>query len=121
MTEDIKFDELHNGSSSTNTFHIAKGQHEYVEKTVDISQTGTKVIIKTEGDSLISLNISGDSSVSYSLDVGPTESVDFKDEETYSGTDIRDSFQLVDKYLAIRTTSSGSTNDEAIITIQEAR
>jgi len=89
--------------------------------TVDISTTGTKLIVKSEGDSLISLNISGDSTVSYSLDVGPTESVKFRNEERYSGTDIRDSFQLVDKYLAIRTTTSGSTNDKSVITIQEAR
>jgi len=121
MVENITFDEIDSENSARNTYSIAKGQHGYVQKTVDISSTGTKITVKVEGDSIIGLNIEGDSNVSYSLDVGPTESVSFEDEETYSGTSIRDAFRLPDKYLAIRTTSLGGSNDEATITIQQAR
>ena len=88
--------------------------------TVDISATGTVLVVEVIGDCLVSVNIDGDATADYALDVSADRNTWFEAEETYSGTDIRDTFRVGDRYLRLRVTTSASAGDEARLTVQEA-
>jgi len=88
------------------------------ETGLDISSTG-EIFRETIQDSrLVSINIKGDATADYALDVSPDNDTYFDAEETYSGTDIRDAFELTDRYLKIRVTSAAGANDTADVTVQ---
>ena len=89
--------------------------------TVSIASTGTVFEQAVLGDALVSVNIEGDATADYALDVSPDGDNWIENEETYSGTDIRDTFRFGDRHLRIRVTSAAGAGDEATITIQEAR
>jgi hypothetical protein len=89
--------------------------------TVSIENTGTIVEQAVLGDALVSINIEGDATADYALDVSHDGDTWIENEETYSGTDIRDAFRFGDRHLRIRVTSAAGGGDEATITIQEAR
>jgi hypothetical protein len=109
------------GNTGFNTAAIREGNHEFVQETVDIDTTGTKLTVEVPGDDLVSLNIEADSSTDFALDVGPTDPPEFANEETYTGTDIRDTFRLGDRFLAVRVTTAAGGTDQATITVQRAR
>jgi len=88
------------------------------ETGLDISGTGEIIRVTIEDSRLISINIEGDATADYALDVSPDNDTYFDAEETYSGTDIRDAFEITDRYLKIRVTSAASSNDTADVTIQ---
>jgi hypothetical protein len=89
-------------------------------ETADISSTGTLLVVEVIGDCLVSVNIDGDETADYALDVSADNNNWFEAEETYSGTDIRDTFRVGDRYLRLRVTTSASANDDARLTVQEA-
>lgn len=108
------------GSGQSNTL-LRDGSHQTTAKTVGIDTTGEKIEVDTEGKKTVAVNIEGDASADYALDVGPDGNTYFDDEETYSGTSISDTFILPDRYLRIRVTTAAGGSDQATITIQEAR
>jgi hypothetical protein len=96
-------------------------QHKVTSDTVPIDATGVVFTADLEVFTLASLNIEGDSTADYALDVSPTGDTYFEGEETYSGTDIRDTFEITDRNIRVRVTSTGNANDEATITVQGVR
>jgi len=120
VTRTLNIESLNPENAATNTYSTAKGSHNYLQETVDISSTGDKLTIENIGSSTVSLNIEANSEATYSLEVGPEENILFE-EETYTGTSIRDAFILPDKYCKILVTSPVGTNEEATITFQVAR
>jgi len=97
----------------------AKGSHSYRVEEISIDSTGEKIVFDIIGDALTSINIEGEEEAEYSIDVGPTKQVKFKDEETYTGESIQDAFRITDRYLAVRVTEAASTTDAmAEITLQ---
>jgi len=88
------------------------------ETGLDISSTGEIFRATIEDSRLISINIEGDATADYALDVSPDNDTYFDAEETYSGTDIRDAFEITDRYLKIRVTSAAGGSDTADVTIQ---
>jgi len=93
-------------------------KHISTQQTVPIDSTGEVFETNLEQSKLLSINIVGESSATYALDVSPDGDTYFESEETYTGTDIRDVFELTDRYIRVRVTSTGNTNDTADITIQ---
>jgi len=96
----------------------------HVERVINsapIDQTG-EVATVSIGDSLMmSLNINGDNTADYALDVSSNGDTWFDAEETYTGTDIRDAFDITDRYVRLRVTSAATADSTADITIQGVR
>jgi hypothetical protein len=99
----------------SNRVHIVK------QETVPIDSTGAVFQESVEIAKLVSLNIQGDSTAEYALDVSPTGEDFFADEANFSGDDIRATFQLTDRVVRIRVTAAGNAGDEATITLQGVR
>lgn len=97
---------------------IGSGHLQVRETGLDISSTGEIFRTTIEDSRLISINIEGDATADYALDVSPDNDTYFDAEETYSGTDIRDAFEITDRYVRIRVTSAAGANDTATVTIQ---
>ncbi len=93
-------------------------RHIITQETVPIDATGQVLETNLEESKLLSINIVGESTAEYALDVSPDGDTYFESEESYTGTDIRDVFELTDRYVKVRVTSTGDTNDTAEITIQ---
>jgi len=108
------------GSGQANSL-LRDGSHRYVRDTVSIDSTGEVLEVDTGGDKAVAVNIEGDATADYALDVGPDGSVYFDNEETYSGTSISDTFRLPDRYLRLRVTTAASSTDEATITVQVSK
>jgi hypothetical protein len=105
-------------------------QHIQQIETVPIDSTGEVFTETIEIAKLVSINIEGESSATYELDLSPdnktavkpgSTSAYFEGVETYTGTSISDTFDVTDRYLRIRVTSTGNANDEAVITLQGVR
>jgi hypothetical protein len=97
-------------------------RQESKQETVSIDSTGDLLTVEVEGDVLVSLDIDGDAAADYALDLGSTTDTTVNTAaDTYSGSEIHDSFHVGDRYLTVRCTSAAGANDEATITIQEAR
>lgn len=88
------------------------------ETGLDISATGEIFRATILNSRLVSINIDGDASADYALDVSPDNDTYFDAEETYSGTDIRDVFEITDRYLKIRVTTAAGGGDTADVTVQ---
>jgi hypothetical protein len=99
----------------SNRVHISKSD------TVPIDSTGTVFEESVEIAKLVSLNIQGDSTADYALDVSPEGDNFFNGEANFSGTDIRATFQLTDRVVRVRVTAAGNAGDEATITLQGVR
>jgi hypothetical protein len=99
----------------SNRVHIVKTD------TVPIDTTDVVFQESVEIAKLVSLNIQGDSTADYALDVSPEGDNFFNGEANLSGTDIRATFQLTDRVIRVRVTSAGNSGDEAKITLQGVR
>jgi len=94
-------------------------QREFSDLAIDA--TGEIAETSVEIAKLVSLNIVGDSTADYALDVSPDGETWFADEATYSGTDIRDVFDLTDRFVRFRVTAAAGAGDTANITVQGVR
>jgi len=94
-----------------------------VETFSDVAIDSKDVIASTSiNDSLtVSLNIVGDNTADYALDVSADGDTWFEGEETYSGSDVRDAFDITDRYVRLRVTSAATADSTADITIQGVR
>jgi len=88
---------------------------------VAIDSTGEIVETSIRESLTVSVNIVGDSTADYALDVSADGDTWFENEETYSGADIRDTFDITDRHMRIRVTNTASNGDTADITIQGVR
>lgn len=86
-----------------------------------IDATGEIFEANVEIAKLVSINIDGTETADYALDVSPDGSTWFTAEATYSGSDIRDSFELTDRHVRIRVTTAASAGSTADIDIQGVR
>jgi len=91
---------------------------------VAIDATGEIVTTNVEDARLVSLNITADGDADYSLDVSADNETWFDDEATYlqadvdDPRDIRDVFELTDRFVRVRVTSAAAGESTADVTIQ---
>jgi len=100
---------------------MSASKHLRTTETVPIDATGDVFETNLEQSVLVSLNIAGTESATYALDVSPDGDTYFDAEETYTGSDIRDVFEVTDRYVRVRVTSAGGSGSTADITIQGMR
>lgn len=100
---------------------MTASKHLVRSETVAIDSTVTVLETNVEQSLLCSLNIDGTESATYALDVSPDGDTYFTAEETYTGSDIRDVFELTDRYIRVRVTSAASGGSTADITVQGMR
>jgi len=100
---------------------MSASKHLRATDTAPIDATGTVFETNLAQSVLVSLNIDGTESATYALDVSPDGDTYFNAEETYTGSDIRDVFEITDRYVRVRVTSAGPGGSTADITIQGMR
>ena len=86
-----------------------------------IDSTGVVFETSVEIARLVSLNIVGSESASYELDVSPDKETWFESEASYEGDDVRDTFELTDRYVRVRVSTAASAGSTADITVQGVR
>lgn len=96
-------------------------KHFVTADTVAIDATGAVFETNIEQSILCSLNIDSTEAATYALDVSPDGDAYFTAEETYSGSDVRDVFELTDRHIRLRVTSTASSGSTADITVQGLR
>jgi len=94
-------------------------QSEFADLAIDA--TGTIAETSVEIAKLVSVNIVAEETADYALDVSPDGETWFDAEATYSGIDIRDVFDLTDRFLRVRVTTAASAGATADITVQGVR
>jgi len=85
---------------------------------VAIDSTGEVVSTSIQESVLVGVEIAADDTADYALDVSPDGNTYFEAEATYTDTDeVRDVFELSDRYIKIRVTTAASANSTADIFI----
>jgi hypothetical protein len=89
--------------------------------TVPIDSTGVVFEAGLEIMTLASINIEGDSTAGYSIDVSPDGETFFTDQLQLSGTSLARTFNITDRVIRLRVTDTGNAGDEAEVVVQGAR
>jgi hypothetical protein len=97
-----------------------------IETDVPIDSTGEVYETTVKLSKLVSVNIDATAEADYALDVSPDGDIYFNAEAEYLSsnmdtTDVRDTFDVTDRYLRLRVTGAASAGATATITVQGVR
>jgi hypothetical protein len=97
-----------------------------IETDVPIDSTGEVYETTVKLSKLVSVNIDATAEADYALDVSPNKDIYFNAEAEYLSstmdtTDVRDTFDVTDRYLRIRVTSAATAGATATIAVQGVR
>jgi len=97
-----------------------------IETDIPIDSTGEVYETTVKLSKLVSVNIDATAEADYALDVSPDGDIYFNAEAEYLSsnmdtTDVRDTFEVTDRYLRLRVTGAASADATATIAVQGVR
>ena len=97
-----------------------------IETNVPIDSTGEIFETTVKLSKLVSVNIDATAEADYALDVSPDGDTYFNAEAEYLSsnmdtTDVRDTFDVTDRYLRLRVTSAAGAGETATVVVQGVR